>query len=271
MAAFGDASNLFGTGLPSDRHLFGTGGFNGASPSSNYVGQYNPNTMGPRQVTQQPMTTGTSVVAVKYDGGVMIGADTLGSYGNTARYRDIRRIFKVNSRVMVGASGDVADMQYIEELLEDLVIESEGMDDGHEYSPLAIHSYLNRVMYNRRTQMNPLWNTLVVVGVDAKGKPFVGAVDMVGIGYENDTVSTGYGAYIAQPLLRKALESKGRPLTKAEARTEIETCLRVLHYRDCRSLSNVQICSVDADGVDIPEPFVVDTNWQIAPMVVGYE
>jgi len=271
MAAFGDASNLFGTGLPSDRNVFAQGS-RGSHPSNNYVGAYNPNTMGPRQVTQQPMTTGTSVVAIKYDGGVMIGADTLGSYGNTARYRDIRRIFKVNDKVMVGAGGDVADMQYIEEMLEDLTIESEGMDDGHSYSPRAIHSYLTRVMYNRRTKMNPLWNTLVVVGVDSKGNSFVGSVDLVGVSYENDTISTGYGAYIAQPLLRKALERKqGQPLTKEEARTEIETALRVLHYRDCRSLSNVQICSVDQNGMDLPEPFIVDTEWGLAKMVVGYE
>lgn len=271
MAAFGDASNLFGTGLPSDRNVFAQGNL-GPHPSNNYTGSYNPHSLGPRQVTQQPMTTGTSVLAVKYDGGVMIGADTLGSYGNTARYRDIRRIFKVNDRVVVGAGGDVADMQYIEELLEDLVIEGEGMDDGHEYSPLAIHSYLTRVMYNRRSNMNPLWNTLVVVGVDSSGKSFVGSVDLVGVAYENDTISTGYGAYIAQPLLRNALEKKqGVPLTKEEARKEIETALQVLHYRDCRSLANVQICSVDKDGVDIPEPFVVGTKWGIANMVVGYE
>lgn len=34
---------------------------------------------GPTQHTQQPIVTGTSVVAVKFNGGVVIAADNLGS------------------------------------------------------------------------------------------------------------------------------------------------------------------------------------------------
>ena len=34
--------------------------------------------------------TGTSILAVKYNGGIMMAADTLGSYGSLARFRDER-------------------------------------------------------------------------------------------------------------------------------------------------------------------------------------
>ena len=53
----------------------------------------------------QPRKIGSSVLAVKYDKGVMIAADTLASYGSLARYKDIKRIIKVGERTIMGASG----------------------------------------------------------------------------------------------------------------------------------------------------------------------
>lgn len=43
-------------------------------------------------------------------------------------------------------------------------IDEELLGDGHSYSPKAVHSWLTRVMYNRRSRMNPLWNTVVIGG-----------------------------------------------------------------------------------------------------------
>src|ERR1700682_3673342 len=33
--------------------------------------------------------------------------------------------------------------------------------DEHLPNPLTIHNYLSRTMYNRRTKMDPLWNSLL--------------------------------------------------------------------------------------------------------------
>lgn len=265
MAAFGDAGNLFGNGLPSTQEMFQTNPNKGleAASGSMFIS-------GAKQHTQRPMVTGTSIVSVKYDGGVMIGADTLGSYGYTARFKDVRRIFKANDSTLVAASGDISDYQYIKDLVEDLVIESDSYNDGHDYKPRSLYNYLGRVMYNRRTKMNPLWNTLIIGGFTAKDGPFLGHVDKVGVAYENDTISTGYGAYMAQPLLRKTLELKP-VLTKDEARQAIEESLRVLFYRDTRALPKVQIASVDASGCEVSEPYVLSSNWDISSTVDGYE
>ena len=43
-------------------------------------------------------------------------------------------------------------------------IDEELLGDGHSYSPKAIHSWLTRAMYSRRSKMNPLWNTMVIGG-----------------------------------------------------------------------------------------------------------
>ena len=62
---------------------------------------------------------------------------------------------------------------------------------------------------------------------------------MQGTTYQSSTIATGYGAYIAQPLLRKAVEGKETSLTEEEAIKIMDDCMRVLFYRDARSLNKV--------------------------------
>jgi 20S proteasome subunit beta 7 len=65
-------------------------------------------------------------------------------------------------------------------------------------------------------------------------------VDLLGTTYSASTLATGYGSYIAQPLLRKAVEGREDVITEAEALEIIETSMRVLYYRDARSLNKVR-------------------------------
>lgn len=116
-------------------------------------------------------------------------------------------------------------------------------DDGHKLGPNEIYEYLSRLMYGRRSKMNPLWNSLLVGGFK-DGQSFLGYVDLLGTTYSASTLATGYGAYIALPLLRKAVEGRETTLTEAEATEIMETALRVLFYRDARSLNKVRFCSV---------------------------
>ena len=56
---------------------------------------------------------------VQYDQGVICAGDTLGAYGGLHRFRDIRRVLKLNSNIVVTYTGDVADFQHIQEMQED--------------------------------------------------------------------------------------------------------------------------------------------------------
>jgi len=222
----------------------------------------------PKKCTLYPMVTGTSVLGIKFSDGVVIAADTLGSYGSLARYRSLSRILKVNDTTVMGTSGDYADFQYMKSVIEQKVIDEECLADGFSYSPKSIHSWLTRVMYNRRTKINPLWNTMIVGGMQ-EGKPFLGYVDKLGMAYEAPSVASGYGAYIAQPLLRAALD-KPTPLTQAEARDVIAQCITVLYYRDARSWNEYELAVVTAGGASVEGPLQCSYNWDIAHMVRGY-
>lgn len=71
-------------------------------------------------VFRSPVTTGTSVIAFEYDNGILMGADTLASYGSLARYRDVPRLHKVNKDVVIGCMGDYADYQWLLAIIEQM-------------------------------------------------------------------------------------------------------------------------------------------------------
>lgn len=50
---------------------------------------------------------------------------------------------------------------------EDLV-----QEDGSEMTPLALYSWCTRLMYHRRTKLNPLLTSVVVAGIE-NNEPYV--------------------------------------------------------------------------------------------------
>jgi len=92
------------------------------------------------------------------------------SYGSLARFKDIQRLHPVGDYTVIGAGGDMSDFQYIQTLLDELVIDEITAQDGHSLGPAEIHEYLAQVMYARRTKINPLWNSMLVGGVKDKKK-----------------------------------------------------------------------------------------------------
>jgi 20S proteasome subunit beta 7 len=74
---------------------------------------------------------------------------------------------------------------------------------------------------------------------------------------------------LARPLLRNA--KKSDEMTEDEAKNLIETCLKVLFYRDARALDRVQIATVSARGVQISAPYDLKTDWDVGHILYpGY-
>uniref|UniRef100_A0A1B0A1N0 Proteasome subunit beta n=1 Tax=Glossina pallidipes TaxID=7398 RepID=A0A1B0A1N0_GLOPL len=215
-----------------------------------------------------PITTGSSVVGVKFDGGVMIAADNLVSYGSLARYQDVERVFKVNDKTIMGASGDFADFQSLKRSIDQKIIEDTCDDDEIIMKPKALYTWLTRILYNRRSRFNPLWLEIVVGGFD-NGVPFLGHVDLRGRAYEDTVVATSFGKHLALPLVREKLGDK-KLLTLSEAKEVLRECMEVLYYRDCRAIPKYMVAVCTKDGSVIEGPFNNDEKWKLATMVKGY-
>jgi len=155
----------------------------------------------PRAVSQYPITTGTSVFGIKYKDGVVLAADTLGSYGSLARFPDVERVYKVNDSTVVACTGDYADFQLLKEILEQKQIFADIRGGGANTKPEAVHCWLTRLLYNRRSRFDPLWTTVLVAGMQGD-EPFMGLVDYIGTAHKEESVATGMGADIGVPILR---------------------------------------------------------------------
>ena len=134
-------------------------------------------------------------------------------------------------------------------------------------NPKQWHTALQAYLYGRRGEGNPLWTANVVAGIDtATRTPFLGVVDKLGNAWEAPTVATGYGAYLAQPLLRAATTDE---MSEEQAVSLLEQCMRVLFLRDARASDKIQLAKVSlgSDGkaqLQISKPYQLQTDWSIA-------
>ncbi|KAL6451313.1 PRE4 Proteasome subunit beta type-7 [Candida maltosa Xu316] len=231
--------------------------------------------------TQQPIITGTSVVASKFKNGIIMAADHVGSYGSLMRFNNIERLIKVGKETVVGISGDISDLQYIKRLLDELEIDEEVYDnDGGDYLRAPnVHEYLSRVLYNRRSKMNPLWNAIIVGGFDIDRTPFLKYVDLLGVTYHSSTIATGFGSHMALPLLRNLIpEDKDYVKVDEEQVTKaVQDSMRVLFYRDARSGEqySVVVIRLNESSGELEFSFVDNAkvenqSWEFAKDIRGY-
>lgn len=164
--------------------------------------------------------------------------------------------------------------------------EDANVEDGRELTAEEVHNYLTRVMYNRRNKGNPLWNSIVVAGVEdgvacvllALHLRFcspphalfhclrrtLGTVDHIGTAYTEDFIVTGFGGHMAIPLIR---ESWKPDMSESDARALVEECMKILYYRDCRTINKITLAKITAEGGMVSEPFTLATKWDFQSFI----
>ncbi|XP_068155315.1 proteasome subunit beta type-4 [Drosophila tropicalis] len=253
---------------------------NGPTPGGfyNFTGGQQAHKLPSELVTEGPygtkrntssITTGSSVLGIRFDEGVMIAADTLVSYGSLARYQDIHRVFKINNNIILGGGGDFADIQSIKRTIDQKMIEDQYYDDQITMKPQELSSWLTRVLYGRRSRMNPLYIDVVVGGVDKQGVPFLGNVDLRGRAYQDYVVATGFARHLALPLVRER-KPADRDFTAQEASDLIRKCMEVLYYRDTRNMSKYTVGVCTTSNCLVEGPYNVNENWTFAADIKGY-
>ncbi|PYI23339.1 proteasome component Pre4 [Aspergillus japonicus CBS 114.51] len=245
-------------------------------PRDDVYGPYNPSylqTTGPKTHTQSPAVTGSSILGIKFNGGCVLASDNLASYGSLARFTDVKRLRKFGDTALVGFSGDISDMQYIDRLLDSIDIRENYSAHGNTLNAKNLHTYLSKVLYKRRSEFNPLWNHILVAGFDDDKKPFLSSADLLGTTFSAPHLATGFGAHLALPILRRLFPEE-RPIeeiSKDEAVAALRECLKVLWYRDARSLDKYTIAVITAQGIEIQEDQQVEAqSWAFAETIKGY-
>lgn len=165
-------------------------------------------------------------------------------------------------------------MQYLDRLLISLSIseDNQSSSSSHTLNARQLHTYLSKVLYKRRSDMNPLWNQLLITGLD-EGEPFLASVDLLGTTFSSPSLATGFGAHLAQPILRQVApnEAAAAQLTEEQAVAAIKECMKVLFYRDARSMDKYSIAVVTKEGVNLKEDEKLEgQSWKFAEQIRGY-
>ncbi|KAI6249664.1 putative proteasome subunit beta type-7 [Erysiphe necator] len=227
----------------------------------------------PNQHTTTPIVTGTSVIAIKFKDGVVIAADNLASYGSLARFTNVKRLRKFAETSVIGFGGDISDMQYLDRALNNLEIKHAYDSSGHSLNAKNLHTYLAKKFYQRRSKLDPLWNHVLVAGLDDEDKPFLASADLYGTTFSSPSLATGFGAHLAQPLLRKLVpdEEAATKLSLESAINAVKESLKVLYYRDARSMDKYSIAVITKDGIELKENEKLENqSWAFAEKIRGY-
>jgi 20S proteasome subunit beta 7 len=164
-------------------------------------------------------------------------------------------------------------MQYIDRLLESMDIRENYSAHGNQLNAKNLHTYLSKVLYKRRSEFNPLWNHILVAGFDGEKKPFLSSADLLGTTFSAPHLATGFGAHLAIPILRRLFPEE-RPIaeiTKEEAVSALKDCLKVLWYRDARSLDKYSLAVITQEGIQVLEDQQIEAqSWAFAETIRGY-
>jgi 20S proteasome subunit beta 7 len=201
------------------------------------------------------------------------------SYGSLARFTDVKRIRTFADSSIVGFGGDVSDMQYLDRHLTELAIDeaytstTSTPNAQPTLNARNLHKYLSKLLYHRRSKFDPLWNSLLVAGLDEDGAPFLAAADLLGTTFTSPSLATGFGSMLAQPIMRRLVpdEAAVASVTREQAVECVRECMKVLFYRDARSLDKYSLAVVTKDGVELNEDEKLENqSWAFADRIKGY-
>uniref|UniRef100_A0A0K0EZF9 Proteasome subunit beta n=1 Tax=Strongyloides venezuelensis TaxID=75913 RepID=A0A0K0EZF9_STRVS len=228
--------------------------------------------------TTTPTCTGTSVFATVYDGGVAICSDRKVSMYKMSRFRGVTRQYQLNKYCVVAFSGDFADFQWLQNILQQEEMRLRLTNPKFFMTPKAVHSYLSDLLYYRRSQLNPIWTQLLVGGMQpidndfTNMEPYIGVITPKGVSYKAKSVATGMGAMLLNQLLETDVRAKNYQLSEAEAKKLLTKLIELSIYHDCEADNCFDISTIDtANGVKRDNPMKILGNWDLATYNNDYQ
>merc|ERR1719335_212299 len=227
----------------------------------------NPLQLANEAATSQPMEqrfypydyNGGTVLAVAGKDFAIVAGDTRMSTGFNIKSRNVSKIYKINSKTVLGTGGFRGDIVTLQKLLRAKVTQYEHQH-GETILPHAVAQNLANTLYGRRFFPYYTWN--VLAGLDQEGVGVVYSYDPVG-NYERVRVSvTGSGESLIQPLLDNQLERQHQALgakpPPLHIDLELDDAIDLVKdafvsagQRDIKTGDTVEICVITAAGAKI--------------------
>merc|ERR1712039_1034591 len=169
---------------------------------------------------EKGVSTGTTIMALKYDGGVVMAADTRTSTGDYVANRASRKISKVHDKIFVCRCGSAADTQALTGFVQNY-LGQHAVELGKLPTVNTAANLFKMIAYNNKDR---LMAGLIIAGWDEKrggqvySIPLGGAV--IPVDYACDGSGSGYISGFVDEFYRPNM-------TKAEA---LELCRKAVSH-----------------------------------------
>merc|ERR1719463_155088 len=192
---------------------------------------------------EEAVKTGTTIMAVTYNGGVVMGADTRTSTGEYVANRASRKISKVHDKIFVCRCGSAADTQ----ALTGFVINYLGQHAIELNKPPTVNTAANLFKLIAYNNKDNLMAGLIVAGWDEKRGGQVYSVPLGGslirVPMAVDGSGSGYISGLCDSMYREKM-------SKAECLEFVKKAVSHAMSRDGSSGGVIRTVVVSADGIE---------------------
>jgi len=192
----------------------------------------------------------TTTVAVKVDGGVILGTESQATMGYLVASDTAPKILQITDRIAMTISGSVADAQ---QLINNIraIAQLEALEKGRELSVKAVSHLTSSILF--RNRMFPLITMLIVGGVDEEGG-HVYMLDPLGSMLEEDEfTATGSGSVVAYGVLEDEFKQN---MSIEEGKQLVVRAVNAARRRDIASGGSIQLAVINTSGVTISKELI---------------
>ena len=230
----------------------------------------------PIKQSQSVVYSGSSVIGLKYNKGIIIACDTLMHYGSSLSLtKSTERIKLLNNRTLIGYSGEYSDMQETSRILDELILEDQlETNKNGDMGPIELGHYLSSLHYSQRNRLDPYLNSAIVGGIDFNGDIVLMQIDPFGTFLSGNYFTTAFANYFACSLLRNEYPKNPNDFTKEQAMNLLKKCFEVLFYRDSKAGDVIQYAFLEKEGNEIKTEtgrVKLETKWEYKQFMQGNE
>mmetsp|Transcript_29707 Transcript_29707/g.69909 ORF Transcript_29707/g.69909 Transcript_29707/m.69909 type:complete len:230 (-) Transcript_29707:130-819(-) len=189
------------------------------------------------------VSTGTTILAVPYEGGVVVCADSRTSTGTYVANRVSDKLVQISEQIYVCRSGSAADTQALSDYVM-YYLEQWSLDTGRQPTVKTAAHLMRRLIYNNKDRLSA---GVIVAGWDPVEGGSIYTITLGGSCLKLPFATGGSGSIFISGLL----DSEYRHgMTKDEARTLAKKACSHAMARDGSSGGVIRTVAVDASGVD---------------------
>ncbi|RCN48785.1 peptidase, T1 family [Ancylostoma caninum] len=192
----------------------------------------------------EPISTGTTLIAMEFNGGVVVGTDSRTSAGSFISSRATNKITPITDHMAVCRSGSAADTQAIADIVK-YHIEVYSMLENEPVSIYRGAQIFRKFLYNYRDQLSA---SVLIAGWDEQNGGQLYAIPLGGFVTRQKSTASGSGSTFVQGFLDNAWKPN---LTKEECKAIVKQAVGLAVFRDGSSGGVVRVATIDKTGTKL--------------------